>query len=154
MHAAHSEQLSLGAGRATTRSARTSPASSSRIEHTRELRERQRADLAQAHTTLAELATHIGRDEQQLAAVRAELAQLAPQLEAAQQAESERRRRAWRRPSARCTTGSSAGRRTPQAVGAAEQSAQVERARIEQLENQAAAPGQLRRSAWPRNTSP
>ena len=59
------------------------------IEHTRELRERQRTDLAQTHATLAELAAHIERDEQQLATLREELARLAPERAAAQQAESQ-----------------------------------------------------------------
>ena len=58
------------------------------IEHTRELRERQRADLTQTQTSLSELASHIARDEAQLASVRAELAQLTPQLSSAQQAEA------------------------------------------------------------------
>src|SRR5215469_6694879 len=57
------------------------------IEHTRELRERQRDDLTRSTATLAELAAHIGRDEEQLAAVRAELAQLTPALTAAEAAE-------------------------------------------------------------------
>src|SRR5437660_12843186 len=34
------------------------------IQHMRELRERQRTDLAQAHSTLAELAAHIERSEE------------------------------------------------------------------------------------------
>ncbi len=37
------------------------------IQHTRELRERQRADLAQTRATLADLGAHIERDERQLA---------------------------------------------------------------------------------------
>jgi chromosome segregation protein len=105
------------------------------IEHTRELRERQRADLTQTQASLSELASHMARDEAQLATVRAELAQLAPQLSGAQQAEAqaataleeaERALQDWQQRWEAHT----------QAVGAAEQTSEVERARIEQLENQ------------------
>ncbi len=134
VHAAHGEALASVQARYYEVGADISRLEQS-IEHTRELRERQRADLTQTHTTLGELATHIGRDEQQLAAVRAELAQLAPQLQAAQQAESEaaaaheaaeRALHDWQQRWEAHT----------QAVGAAEQITGVERARIEQLENQ------------------
>ncbi|HXY97010.1 MAG TPA: chromosome segregation protein SMC [Steroidobacteraceae bacterium] len=105
------------------------------IEHTRELRERQRDDLTQASATLAELATHITRDQQQLAAVRAELAGLTPALaaaeatgrsaaaalEAAEQAQHEAQQR-WEEHTL--------------AAGAAERTTQVERTRIGELENQ------------------
>ncbi len=105
------------------------------IEHTRELRERQHADLTQTHATLGELASHIERDEQQLAAVRAELAQLTPELEGAQHAEAhaaatleaaERALGEWQQRWESHT----------HSVSGAEQVAEVERARIEQLENQ------------------
>jgi chromosome segregation protein len=105
------------------------------LEHTRELRERQRADLEQTQATLADLAAHIGRDEQQLAALRAELARLAPQRAAAQSAEQSAL--------AEQQTGEQALQDWQQrweahtrAAAAADQSAQVERARIEQLESQ------------------
>jgi chromosome segregation protein len=105
------------------------------IEHTRELRERQHADLTQTRSTLTELASHIGRDEQQLAVVRAELAELGPQLESAQSAESaaaaaleasERALQQWQQRWEAHT----------QAASAAAQTSEVERARIEQLDNQ------------------
>src|SRR5215469_16799567 len=105
------------------------------IEHTRELRERQRADLVQTQGALGDLCTHIERDEQQLALLRAELAQLAPQREASEQAEGaaaaaleacERALQEWQQ-RWEVHTG---------AMAAAERSAQVERARIEQLEKQ------------------
>ncbi|HEX4388332.1 MAG TPA: chromosome segregation protein SMC, partial [Steroidobacteraceae bacterium] len=105
------------------------------IEHTRELRERQRADLTQTEGTLAELASHIARDEAQLAALGAELGELAPQLAAAEQAErhatqalaaAERAQQDWQQ---RWETHT-------QEVSGAEQTSEVERARIEQLENQ------------------
>ena len=107
------------------------------LEHTRELRERQRDDLTQASATLTELAAHIARDEQQLAAVRAELAQLTPQLTAAEQAEQ-----------AAAAALEAAERELQEAQqrweshtlesGSAAQAAQVERARIEQLTMQLA----------------
>src|SRR5439155_612324 len=96
---------------------------------------RQRADLAQAHTTLGDLGVHIERDERELAALRAEIARLTPACEAAQQAEqragaaleaSEQALQDWQQ---RWETHA-------QAVSAADQTTQVERARIEQLENQ------------------
>jgi len=105
------------------------------IEHTRELRERQRADLTQAQATLAELAAHVQRDEAELATVRTELARLDPGRAAAQQAEIEAAaqleaaeqglqqwQQRWEAHSA--------------AVAGAERSAQVERARLEQLDSQ------------------
>jgi chromosome segregation protein len=105
------------------------------IEHTRELRERQRDDLAQASATLAELATHLSRDEAQLAAVRAELAQLAPALSAAEAAEHA----AARALAAAEQALNEAQQRWEQhtlASAAAERTAQVERTRIGELENQ------------------
>ncbi|HEV2228690.1 MAG TPA: chromosome segregation protein SMC, partial [Steroidobacteraceae bacterium] len=105
------------------------------IEHTRELRERQRDDLAQATATLGELAAHISRDEQQLEAVRAELEELAPALAAAEAAEQ--------RAAASLEAGEQALHDAQQrweehtlAAGAAERTAQVERTRIGELENQ------------------
>jgi chromosome segregation protein len=105
------------------------------IEHTRELRQRQRDDFTQASATLAELAAHLTRDELQLAAVRAELAELAPALAAAEAAE--------RRAAAALEAGEQALHDAQQrweehtlAAGAAEQTAQVERTRIGELENQ------------------
>ncbi|MFZ1869770.1 MAG: AAA family ATPase, partial [Steroidobacteraceae bacterium] len=44
------------------------------IQHTRELRERQRADLGKTRTTLSELGAHIERDERQLAELAEEIA--------------------------------------------------------------------------------
>jgi chromosome segregation protein len=105
------------------------------IQHTRELRERQKADLAQARGTLNELALHIDRDERQLTDLRAEIEQIAPQLEVAQHAESasvdalhaaEQALQAWQQN----------WENFNRSLGAAHQTTQVERARIEQLENQ------------------
>jgi chromosome segregation protein len=105
------------------------------IQHTRELRERQRADLAQAHSTLTDLASHIERDERQLTELRDEIARLAPELEGVQLAEgaaaesreaAERQLQDWQQRWEQFNS----------ALGAAGQTTQVERARIEQLENQ------------------
>src|SRR3954470_20360457 len=51
------------------------------VQHARQLRDRQKTDLAQAHVTLSDLASHIERDEKQLADLHAELDELEPQLE-------------------------------------------------------------------------
>jgi chromosome segregation protein len=105
------------------------------IQHTRELRERQRSDLTQAHATLNELALHMDRDERELATLRAELAELAPQLAAATRAEGEKAaelaaaEQALQHWQARWEEFNGA-------LGAARQTTEVERARIEQLENQ------------------
>ncbi|HEY2274016.1 MAG TPA: chromosome segregation protein SMC [Steroidobacteraceae bacterium] len=105
------------------------------IEHTRELRERQRDDLSQATATLAELAAHIGRDEQQLTSVRAELTELAPALTAAEAAEQ--------RAALALAAGEQALHEAQQrweqhtlSSAAAERTTQVERTRIGELENQ------------------
>ena len=134
LHAAHGESLTAVQARYYEVGADISRLEQS-IEHTRELRERQRTDLTQTQATLGELAAHIRRDEEQLSSVRAQLAQLAPELTAAQQAEAhaaaaldsaERALQDWQQRWEAHT----------QAVSAAEQTTGVERARIEQLENQ------------------
>jgi chromosome segregation protein len=105
------------------------------IEHTRELRERQRNELAQARSSLSELNAHITRDATALAGLRAELTRLEPAHAGAQQAEGaagaelEAREHAlheWQQRWEEHT----------RAVNAAGQSAQVERARIGELEKQ------------------
>ncbi len=105
------------------------------LQHTRELRERQRSDLSQAHATLGELADHLQRDEQQLGELREEIARLAPELENAQRAEragaealeaADLQLQQWQQ----------RWEQFNRSRGAAQQATQVERARIEQLENQ------------------
>jgi chromosome segregation protein len=105
------------------------------IEHARSMRERQKSDLAQSRGTLNDTAFHIERDEKQLADVRMELEQLEPQLETAQLteesaasalADAEQALQLWQQ------TWEDFNR----SLGAAHQTTQVERARIEQLENQ------------------
>ena len=105
------------------------------IQHSRELRERQRADLTQARSTLGDLAAHIERDERQLETVREEIVRLEPELEGVQLAETaaaealeaaERQLQDWQQ----------RWEQFNRALGSADQTTQVERARIEQLENQ------------------
>jgi chromosome segregation protein len=137
VHTAHTDGLSAVQGRCYEVGADISRLEQS-IEHTRELRERQRADLTQAQATHAELCTHIERDESELAVVRAQLASLGPERDAAQRAESEaaggleaseQALQEWQQRSEAHTA----------AVAGAERTAQVERARLEQID------GQLRR---------
>jgi chromosome segregation protein len=134
VHAGHSERLSAVQGRYYEVGADISRLEQS-LEHTRELRERQRADLEQAHATLADLGADIERDARQVEALRAEIERLTPAREAAQHAEqhsgaaleaSEHALQDWQQ----------RWEAHAQAVSAADQTAQVERARIEQLENQ------------------
>ena len=105
------------------------------ITHTRELRDQQRNELTQARATLAELDVHIERDEREIASLRAEIEQLAPELERAQAAENalnddlavtEQALADWQQ----------RWEGFNREQGAAHQTTQVERARIEQLENQ------------------
>jgi chromosome segregation protein len=105
------------------------------IRYTRELRERARADLAQVNGQLGTLALQITRDEEQLAGLRADISALTPlvdsrrgseQLAAAALADAEAELATWQQ---RWETFNLA-------LGAAGQSAQVEAARIEQLESQ------------------
>lgn len=134
VQSAHSERLSGVQGRYYQIGADISRLEQS-IEHIRELRERQRADLAQSEAALVELCAHITRDEGELNSLREEIGQLAPELEDAQQAEqrslgelasSEQRLQDWQQRWEAHT----------RAVSAADQTTQVERTRIEQLENQ------------------
>jgi chromosome segregation protein len=107
----------------------------SSIAHTREMREQQRSELAQARATLAELDSHISRDEREIASLQSEIAKLGPELAQAQTAEvslsdglagAEQSLADWQQ------RWESFNREQ----GAAHQTTQVERARIEQLENQ------------------
>jgi chromosome segregation protein len=105
------------------------------IRYTRELRERARVELEQVRVSLASVGQQIVRDEEQLAALRAEIAQLEPQVQS-------------RRASEQLAAGALADAEGELAawqqhwegfnreLGAAGQSAQVESARIEQLESQ------------------
>jgi chromosome segregation ATPase len=105
------------------------------ITHTRELRDQQRNELATARATLAELESHISRDEREIASLRAEIERLSPDLAQAQTAEgvlaeelasAEESLADWQQ----------RWEGFNREQGAAHQTTQVERARIEQLENQ------------------
>jgi chromosome segregation protein len=107
----------------------------SSITHIREMREQQRNELAQARATLAELNSHIERDEREIASLRAEIEKLSPDLLQAQAAEAavseslantEHELADWQQ----------RWEGFNREQGAAHQTTQVERARIEQLENQ------------------
>ncbi|MCX7050635.1 MAG: chromosome segregation protein SMC, partial [Proteobacteria bacterium] len=105
------------------------------IQFARDTRERKRTDLGQSKVSLESLANQVARDEQELQAIREELARLAPEIEAAQAAERSAA------VSLTAAEGSQAewqhqweGFNTD--LGTAQQTVQVERARIEQLENQ------------------
>src|SRR5579872_3794312 len=133
-HSEQSEQVSAVQGRYYEIGAEISRLEQT-IQHTRELRERQRGDLAQAHSTLNDLATHIERDERQLTDLREEISRLAPELEGTQLAETaaaealeaaDRQLQDWQQ----------RWEQFNRALGSADQTTQVERARIEQLENQ------------------
>jgi chromosome segregation protein len=133
-HGAASERVSAVQGRYYEVGAEISRLEQN-IQHTRALRERQRTDLAKTRATLAELGAHIERDERQLAELAEDIARTAPELERAQSAESaaaealeaaERELAAWQE----------RWEQLNQALGAADRTTQVERARIEQLENQ------------------
>jgi chromosome segregation protein len=105
------------------------------IRYARELRERARNDLTRVDTNLGSLAQQITHDEEQLAALRAEIATLEPQVAARRGAEqlaaaalvdTEAELAAWQQ------SWESFNRE----LGSAGQSAQVESARIEHLESQ------------------
>jgi chromosome segregation protein len=107
----------------------------STITHTRELRDQQRNELTKARATLAELNSHIERDEREIANLRDEIHKLTPELERAQAAENalnedlssaEHQLSDWQQ----------RWEGFNREQGAAHQTTQVERARIEQLENQ------------------
>jgi chromosome segregation protein len=134
IHAEHAERVSAVQGRHYEIGADITRAGQS-LQHTREMRERQRNDLVTAHQQLAELSTLIERDEQQVTALRSELAILQPQsaeatrleqVVLANQAQSEQELAQWQQ-------------RWDQFMGSlatANQTTQVEHTRIEQLEEQ------------------
>jgi chromosome segregation protein len=134
VHTAHGERLSAVQARYYEVGADISRLEQS-IEHTRELRERQRTDLEQTCRTLAELATHLERDARQLSELRTELTRLAPEREAAQRVESDARAalEACEQALQDCQA---RWEEHTRALGAVQQSAQVEQTRIEQLESQ------------------
>jgi chromosome segregation protein len=133
-HVEHGESLSRAQGRYYELGAEVTRTEEN-IRYTRELRERQRGELAQTGSALESLGVQIAADEQALATLRAELVTLEPELESLRQAEQ--------------AAGGSLGLAESELadwqsrwedfnreLGAASQTGQVESARIEQLENQ------------------
>ena len=105
------------------------------IQHARELKHRQEQDLVQVESGLAELMEHIAKDQAQIRELSASLDELGPGLEAARAAEAasvdalsaaERDMQTWQQRWEQFTAES----------GEASRGAEVERARIEQLESQ------------------
>jgi chromosome segregation protein len=105
------------------------------IEHTRQLRDAQRSELGKARATLAELTSHIERDEVQIEQLRSEIARLAPELTQAQGAE-QTLNEDLAAAEAALADWQQRWEAFNREQGAAHQTTQVERARIEQLENQ------------------
>jgi chromosome segregation protein len=105
------------------------------IQHARELRQRQRSDLEQAQAQVQDLTGLIQRDRGQLQALTVELSTMVPGLELAHAAE-----RSATELLERCEQALAAWQQTwdahAQAVAMRQRETQVERARIEQLENQ------------------
>jgi len=105
------------------------------IQYARETRDRKRRELDQSRTTLEALAVQIERDERALVVIREELTRLTPEIERAQRAEheavvaldaAEKAQADWQRQ----------WESFNQEFGTANQTIHVERARIEQLDNQ------------------
>ncbi len=105
------------------------------IQYSRELRQRQRADLEQAENQVQDLTGVIQRDRTQLEALMAELAVMNPGLDAAHAEEGEASRLLEQCERALATWQVSADEHA-QSVAHGQRETQVERARIEQLENQ------------------
>jgi chromosome segregation protein len=105
------------------------------IQHARELRQRQRNELEQAERGAGELAAHFERDQQQIEQLRSDLAELEPTLAAAKQREAASAEALERADLAMQDWQEDWNEFNRRARDASEKT-QVERARIEQLENQ------------------
>ncbi|MEO8309208.1 MAG: chromosome segregation protein SMC [Pseudomonadota bacterium] len=105
------------------------------LAHTRELRDRQRSELGQVRDMLADVTGQLSRDEALVERLRSEIAELAPGAQAAQQAEAvrtaeheaaEEAQRQWQ----------DRWEAFNRELGGTFQTTQVERTRIEQLDDQ------------------
>ena len=105
------------------------------IRYTTELRARQRDDLAQTATALAEVGAQILTDQQHVAQLQAEIAALAPELEALRAAEHTSTA-ALAAADAQFADWQSRWEAYNRELGAARQGSEVEAARIEQLDSQ------------------
>ncbi|MEY4761838.1 MAG: hypothetical protein RLZZ200_1694, partial [Pseudomonadota bacterium] len=105
------------------------------LSHARELRDRRRAELARASGMLSELAVQIERDEAQRERLLSEIAELEPGAEQAQATE-EARVDALRELEEALQVWQQQWEEFNRKLGGTNQTMQVERARIEQLEDQ------------------
>ncbi|HUX73846.1 MAG TPA: chromosome segregation protein SMC [Steroidobacteraceae bacterium] len=105
------------------------------IEHARQLRQRQRSDLELAGVQVQELRDGMRRDRDQVEALRAELATLQPGLQAAHEGEQSARL-ALEQGEQALAAWQQAWDTYAAAAALGERQTQVERARIEQLDNQ------------------
>ena len=105
------------------------------IQYTRELRQRQRSELEQSENQLQELVTLIGRDRAEVDTLAADLLTMEPRLDEAHATEQ-----TCREAMERCEHSLAAWQQSwdalAVAMGHAQRETQVERARIEQQENQ------------------
>ncbi|MGE0115291.1 MAG: chromosome segregation protein SMC [Steroidobacteraceae bacterium] len=105
------------------------------IQHARELRQRQRNELEQTERGVSDLSAHFERDQQQIEQLKQEIEQLEPTLEAAREREHAAAEALEQADQAMQDWQEDWNEFNAQARDASEK-AQVERARIEQLENQ------------------
>jgi chromosome segregation protein len=105
------------------------------IQYTRELRQRQRAELEQSENQLQELVALIGRDRAEVDALAAELLTMAPRLDAAHAIEL-KSREALERSEQQISAWQQSWDAHSAASALAQREAQVERAVIEQQESQ------------------
>jgi len=105
------------------------------IQHAREMRQRQQADLQQAESQVVELSAVMQRDRSQLESLAQQLATMAPDLDAAHEHET-----ATSQALAGCEQALTLWQHTwdvhARAVAEGQRETQVERARIEQLDSQ------------------
>jgi chromosome segregation protein len=105
------------------------------LAHARELRERRQQELVQTRSMLTQVTGQLSRDEALVERLRAEIAELAPGAEAAQQAEAERLA-AREEAEAQLQQWQERWEGFNREQGGTYQTTQVERARIEQLDDQ------------------
>jgi chromosome segregation protein len=105
------------------------------LAHTRELRERQRRELSQAVEMLAEVSGQLGRDEARVEELRSEIAALDPGASAAQEAEGEAQAQ-LEAAEAQLREWQESWEVFNRELGGSHQATQVERTRIEQLDEQ------------------
>jgi chromosome segregation protein len=105
------------------------------LAHTRELRERQRRELSQVREMLADVSGQLARDEARVEELRSEIAALDPGAQAAQDAE-QRAQAALAEAEAELARWQEAWEGFNRELGGTFQTTQVERTRIEQLDDQ------------------